>query len=680
MSSINNPVTVLRGVALKRAQLYNKLGIFTPYDLICHFPRSYIDFSQPVKICESPLCDNAVIRAIVTKKFPEQRIRSGLVIYKAVISDSSGEATAVFYNNVYAFGALKENEEYCFYGKVTGNLLRREINSPQYIPADSDKPLRPLYHLTSGLTNNILGTNISESLKMLNAQFEYMPREILEKNNLCGLWYAFKNIHFPENQEAVRAARRRLAFNELLCLQLGIRMIKQRNVLCDTKNRMDPEIRPDKFYESLPFILTNAQKKAVCDIFADMCREIPMNRLLQGDVGSGKTVVAAAACWYCVQSGYQSALMAPTEILAGQHYQTLSTFLVPLGIRVVLLTGSMSAKQKKLIKQKIADKEYDVIVGTHAIIQKDIEFNKLGLVITDEQHRFGVAQRAALALKGDSPHKLVMSATPIPRTLGLIIYGDLDITIIDELPSGRVPVETFAVTGGFRKRVYGFIKDRIDEGRQAYIVCSVIEQNETEMKAASEYAENLKTGEFSNYRVSLLHGKMSPQEKNDVMSEFKDGRVDLLVCTTVIEVGVDVPNAAVIVIEDADRFGLSQLHQLRGRVGRGKNKSYCVLITDNKNEETRERLKVISSTTDGFKISEEDLRMRGPGDFFGNRQHGLPYLKIADIASDTEMLAVTQNIAKDIMTEDSELKSEKYTGLRNEVLRMFSSQNKESFN
>lgn len=680
MTSIHNPVTVLKGVAAKRAGLYNKLGIYTPYDLIYHFPRSYIDFSMPVPISQTLIGDNNVIKAVVVKKFPEQRIRAGLVIYKAVIADSSCEAVAVFYNNCYAFDSLREDEEYCFYGKITGNLLRREINSPQFIAADTQKPLRPLYHLTAGLTNNMVSINISESLKMFDDQYDFLPDRIIKENGLCSLSYALNSVHFPSDTESMKKARHRLAFDELLCLQLGIRMIRQRNITADTKNKMDDKINTDEFIRSLAFTLTNAQQKAIKDIISDMCADKPMNRLLQGDVGSGKTVVAAAACWYCAQNNCQSALMAPTEILAQQHYQTLSSFLVPLGIKVALLTGSMGARQKKNVKGQIAAGEFDVVVGTHAIIQKDLEFKNLGLVITDEQHRFGVAQRAALALKGDFPHKLVMSATPIPRTLGLIIYGDLDISVIDELPKGRIPVETFAVTGGFRHRVYNFIREQINEGRQAYIVCPLIEQSESEMKSAVEYADNISQSELKGCRIALLHGRMSSQEKNDVMDSFKQGMSDILVCTTVIEVGVDVPNASVILIEDADRFGLSQLHQLRGRVGRGKNKSYCILITDNKNEDTRERLRIISSTSDGFKISEEDLKLRGPGDFFGNRQHGLPYLKIADIASDTQMVKLTQNIAKQIIDADPQLKSTENTGLRDEIMKMFGSDTEETFN
>ena len=435
---------------------------------------------------------------------------------------------------------------------------------------------------------------------------------------------------------------------------------------------MDEKISVDEFRDGLPFAMTGAQSRSVDDIVKDMCSSRPMNRLLQGDVGSGKTAVAAAACYFAVKNSCQCALMAPTEILASQHFRTLSGFLSPFGIRVCLLTGSMTARQKNAVKSSIELGEYDVIVGTHAVIQKDVVFRKLALVITDEQHRFGVAQRNALAMKGEKPHKLVMSATPIPRTLAMMIYGDLDISIINELPKGRMPVETYAVTGGYRERAYAFIRKHVQEGRQAYIVCPVIEQSETDLKSAVEYKENIELNHFPDYKVGLLHGRMTSAEKDEVMNDFKEGRVDILVSTTVVEVGVDVPNAVVMMIENSDRFGLSQLHQLRGRVGRGSEKSYCILVTDNRSEEVKKRLKIISSLTDGFRISEEDLKLRGPGDFFGNRQHGLPALKIADLATDSNMLSVVAENAERIISEDPELMNPENQGLRSEVMRLFS--------
>ncbi|MBR3025445.1 MAG: ATP-dependent DNA helicase RecG, partial [Oscillospiraceae bacterium] len=481
------------------------------------------------------------------------------------------------------------------------------------------------------------------------------------------------NIHVPENMDAMKRSRYRLAFDELLNLQLGMRMLRHRNSDAAAGCVMSADVSVDEFRDGLPFTMTGAQSAAVDDIVKDMCGKRPMNRLLQGDVGSGKTAVAAAACFFAVKNSCQCALMAPTEILASQHFRTLSGFLTPFGIRVCELTGSMTARQKNTVKAAIEAGEYDVVVGTHAVIQKDVVFKKLALVITDEQHRFGVGQRNALAMKGENPHRLVMSATPIPRTLAMMIYGDLDISIINELPAGRMPVETYAVTGGYRERAYEFIRKHVSEGRQAYIVCPVIEQSETELKSAVEYRENIELKYFPEFRVGLLHGKMTPAEKDEVMNDFKEGRTDILVSTTVVEVGVDVPNAVVMMIENADRFGLSQLHQLRGRVGRGKEKSYCILVTDSHSEEAKKRLKIISSLTDGFKISEEDLKLRGPGDFFGNRQHGLPELKIADLAADTHMLALTSAAAEKIIKADPELTLPENNGLRGEVMRLFAS-------
>ncbi len=673
ITKIFEPIKVLKNVAAKREELYANLGICTPFDLLYHIPRSYVDYSSPVLINDAELNQNNVIAGTVIQKFPEKMIRKGLSIYKASVSDGASIFMIVFYNNKYALSSLETGKKYLFYGKVSGNLLSREMNSPQYIPFGSEEKLKAVYHLTAGLTNTMVRTNVAQSLKLFaDSHYEFMPQEILTKNNFCGLEEALNSIHCPENKEAVERARRRLAFDELLNLQLGMRMLRERNREANSEYIMDSSISENEFIQDLPFTMTDAQKRAVSEIAADMRSDKPMNRLLQGDVGSGKTAVAAAACYLSAKNGYQAALMAPTEILAAQHFRTLSGFLVSFGIRVCLLTGSLTQKQKNLIKADIAQGSYDIIVGTHAIIQKDVEFKKLALVITDEQHRFGVSQRNALAQKGDRPHRLVMSATPIPRTLAMMIYGDLDISIINELPRGRIPVETSAVTGGYRERIYEFIRKKVNEGRQAYIVCSLVEQSESELKSAIEYKDKLEKEVFPSLRVGLLHGKMPANEKDSVMADFKEGRTDILVSTTVIEVGVDVPNAAVIVIEDADRFGLSQLHQLRGRVGRGNEKSYCILITDNHSEETRKRLRIICSLTDGFRIAEEDLKLRGPGDFFGNRQHGLPCLKIADMANDLELFKLAQDTADSIISDDSKLLTEKYSGLRGEVMRLFS--------
>lgn len=679
MNDLFKPIRYLKGVGEKKAVCYEKLGISTVYDLLYHLPRNYIDYSSPVSPLEAPLNDYSVLKGTIVKKMPEQRIRKGLSIFKAVATDGVHDFIVIIYNNVYGFRALKEGEEYCFYGKVTGNLLRREINSPRIIKS-GDEPLQPVYHLTTGLTSGAILKNMREAVSILDSEpFDSMPTNLLMENQLMSLPHALKSIHFPKDSQDAADARKRLAFDELLTLQLGMLTMKKRSRE-KTAYIMNENTDMLPFYGSLPFEMTDAQKNSIADIIKDMSADSPMNRLLQGDVGSGKTAVAAAACYFAHQNGFQSALMAPTEILAVQHYNTLKNFLQPLGINVVLLTGSMTAKQKRIAKDALKSGEATVAAGTHAIIQKDVEFAKLALVITDEQHRFGVAQRAALADKGNSPHKLVMSATPIPRTLALIIYGDLDISVINQMPKGRLPVRTYAVTGKLRQRVYNFIKSQLDEGRQAYIVCPMIEDSDSDLQAVKSYADNLRTHEFADYEIGLLHGKMKSAEKNEVMEKFKEGKTDLLVCTTVVEVGVDVANAAVMLIENAERFGLSQLHQLRGRVGRGTEQSHCILLTDNTGEECVRRMKIMSKTSDGFKISEEDLKLRGPGDFFGQRQHGLPPLKIADIASDMEMMNLTKSIAEDIVNKDPLLESREYRGLKLEVIRLFNKNGENSFN
>ena len=603
---------------------------------------------------------------------PPQRIKGGLVICKAAATDGTDDILIVVYNNVYYFQAMKENETYYMYGKVSGNFLRKEISSPVYISAAEKVLIQPKYHLTQGLSMNMIRTNMRQALELMrNEPFETLSDDILRKYDLCPLMWALENIHFPESELAAETARRRLAFDELLKLQIGMSVMKSRSRR-STAFRMDKSVDIENFTEGLPFELTDDHTKAGLEITDDLCRGVPMNRLLQGDVGSGKTAVAAAACYFAARNGIQSALMAPTEILASQHFRTLSDFLEPFGVKVCLLTGSLTPKKKALIREQIATGNIDVIVGTHAIIQKDVEYRSLGLVITDEQHRFGVAQRAALAEKGDSPHKLVMSATPIPRTLALIIYGDLDISAITQLPKGRKPVKTYAVTGKLRSRAFGFVRERLDEGRQAYVVCPMIEESESELFAVKTYAENAANGELKGYTTALLHGKMKANEKDKVMEKFRSGEIQVLICTTVVEVGVDVPNAAVMVIENAERFGLSQLHQLRGRVGRGSFESSCILITDNTTDECVKRMKIMSSTTDGFKISEEDLKMRGPGDFFGNAQHGLPPLKIADIACNMELMNRAQSCARELLEEDPLLEKPQNRALKMDVMRLFS--------
>ena len=531
--------------------------------------------------------------------------------------------------------------------------------------------IQPIYKLTQGLTVNVLRNDMKQAIALMKSEpFETLPESIMKKYNLCPLMWSLENIHFPESKVSADMARRRLAFDELLKLQLGMMIMKNRS-RTRTGFKMDSFVKISDFVKGLPFELTGDQKKASLEIIKDLCRDVPMNRLLQGDVGSGKTAVAGIACCFAARNGVQSALMAPTEILAVQHYRTLSSFFEPFGIKVCLLTGSLKSREKNELREKIASGEYDVIVGTHAVIQKDVEYKSLGLVITDEQHRFGVAQRTALAEKGNTPHKLVMSATPIPRTLALIIYGDLDISVIAQLPKGRKPIKTYAITGKMRHRAFNFVRQRLAEGRQAYVVCPMIEESESELFAVKSYAENAVKSDLAGYRTELLHGKMKPAEKDSVMNDFRDGKIDVLICTTVVEVGVDVPNASVIVIENAERFGLSQIHQLRGRVGRGQFESTCILITDNTSEECLHRMKIMSSKTDGFEISEEDLKMRGPGDFFGNAQHGLPPMKIADLSCSNEIMNMARECAGEILGDDPMLEKECYHSLKMDVIRLF---------
>lgn len=653
---MTDKITALSGVAAKRAALYNKLGIETVGDLIGHFPKSYTDYSETVKIADAPINEQAVIKGFVTKKIPAARIRQGLVLYKVIVDDGSDTLTVVLYNNRFAYEALELDKEYRLFGRISGGFTRKEMNTPQVIAADETRLIRPKYALTEGLSSQMVITNMTEALKCVSEQVEeFIPDDIRHKYELCTEEYALRNIHFPESAHAAEISRRRLGFDELLVMQCAMGLLRDRSREV-TGCPMKP-VDMGEFERSLPFEMTGAQKRACGEIFKDMCGITPMNRLVQGDVGSGKTAVAAAACWFAYKNGCQSALMAPTEILARQHYTTLKNFLEPLGINVGCLTGSMTQKQKNEIKAQLKSGEINVITGTHALISESTGFDRLGLVITDEQHRFGVNQRKLFAMKGEKPHKLVMSATPIPRTLSLIIYGDLDISIINELPKGRQPVETYAVTGKLRSRALGFVKKELDAGRQGYIVCPMIDETDgnSELQAAKAYAEKIAAGELKGYTVGLLHGKMLPAEKDAVMADFKEGKIQLLVSTTVIEVGVDVPNATVIMIESSDRFGLSQLHQLRGRVGRGKYKSTCILLTDNATEETRARLKIMSSLHDGFAIAEEDLKMRGGGDFFGSRQSGLPPLKVADLYSDRLLLGDSSNAAKEILKNSPDL-------------------------
>ena len=676
-SELDKPITYLKGVGPKRAEIYAKMGVFTVYDLLCCYPRDYIDLTFTTPISDAPLNESVTLRGKVVKKMPEARIRKGLSVFKAVFTDGTADVTIVIYNSSFLFSQLKLDEEYYLVGKLSGNFIRKEINSPLVFPGNIPDKLQPVYRLTEGMTQNLLRGNIHNALDSCRKFiFEPLPKHIAADNALCSQEFAMSNIHFPKDRRSYELAKQRLVFDELLVLQLGMALLRTKTRGKTAYQLKDTDM--SSFYSALPFEMTDCQINAVTDCISDMHKEHPMNRLVQGDVGSGKTAVAAAAAYFVFKNGCQTALMAPTEVLASQHYETLKGFLEPLGVRVALLTGSLTPKQKQTLKQAVSDGGYDVIVGTHALVQQSTSFKELALVITDEQHRFGVKQRAVLAQKGSSPHKLVMSATPIPRTLAMMIYGDLDISVLDTLPKGRQPVDTYAVTGKLRERAFNFVKKHLDEGRQGYVVCPMIEESAMELQDVKTYAKKLKEGSLKDYRIGLLHGRLTPDKKEKIMADFKAHKYDLLVCTTVVEVGVDVPNATIIVIENADRFGLSQLHQLRGRVGRGQYKSDCVLITDNVNDTVRKRLKILSSTSDGFKISEEDLKLRGPGDFFGDRQHGLPKLKIADMSQDMDVLKKAQLTAKQITHSDPLLQNPENKGLRELVDKLFTGSDTEN--
>ena len=666
---LDESVMYLKGVGPKRAELFEKLGIKTVRDLIYHLPRSYTDYSSPVPILSTEIGEVNVVEAEVVKKSRPAMIRKGMTLYKLLVTDGTDDMSVVIFNSQYMFDSLKEGEKYLLCGKITADGKRREMSSPNILSSAAEDKIRPIYPLTAGLTQSAVTNAVKNALGYaLPADLEILPPDILKKTGLMSEIDALKLIHFPKSLKDADPARRRLAFDELLILRLGMTELRERTRKLSTFSM--PKADMSGFINSLPFRLTGAQGRAIAECLEDMKMPTPMNRLILGDVGSGKTAVAAACCYNAAKNGAQAVMMAPTEILAAQHFESLKGFLEPSGVKVGLLTGSLTKKQKAEIYSAAASGALDVIVGTHAVFQEGIEYSRLGLVITDEQHRFGVAQRSALAKKGENPHRLVMSATPIPRTLALMIYGELDISVLDELPAGRKRIETYAVTGKLRSRAFAFVKKELDRGGQAYIVCPAIEEGAANMKNVSEYAEEIASGEFKGYRIGVLHGQMPAAKKDAVMKQFKDHGLDILVCTTVIEVGVDVPNATVMVIENADRYGLSQLHQLRGRVGRGERQSYCILITDNLSDESRKRMKVLSSTPDGFEISEADLELRGPGDFFGSAQHGLPPLKIADLASDGELIKLAQKTA-DSLTDTGRITLPGCEPLRRRVGSLF---------
>ena len=667
----------LPGIGPARARGLEKLGLVTVEDLLRCYPRSYEDRRKFSTVAAAPVDIPVCLELLVAEPPRLSRIRKGLELVKARLVDDTGSLTATFFNQTYMKDALRPGETYIVYGKVEGPPGRRQMTNPVCERSDRVRftgCILPVYALTHGISNNLLAGLARRCVDECAGQLEeVLPGPLRREHALAAAEFACRNIHFPRDEEALELARRRLIFEELFCLTCGMALLRTRR---DEAAGVPFAIPPvEEFLALLPFPLTGAQRRVMDEIAADVSAGPPMNRLVQGDVGSGKTMVAAYGAWLAAKNGRQCALMAPTELLAEQHFRSLAPLLEQAGLRVGLLTGAVKGRARKELLAALAAGELDLLIGTHALLSEGVDYADLGLVITDEQHRFGVAQRAALSAKARRPpHVLVLSATPIPRTLSLVIYGDLDVSVIDELPPGRTPVQTFVVGEDKRQRMYGFVRKLVGEGRQAYIVCPAVEEGEDEgagLKAATTYAQGLQTEVFPDLRVGLVHGKMKPREKDAVMTAFAGGELDVLVSTTVIEVGVDVPNAALMVVENADRFGLSQLHQLRGRVGRGKHQSYCVLVTSTRNPDSRARLKVLTKTTDGFQIAEEDLKLRGPGDFFGQRQHGLPQLRIADLAGDMRVLKEAQLAAQELLERDPGLKRPEHAPLLKQIHRLF---------
>ncbi len=645
MARLTDPITILKGVGPTKAKQFAALNIFTLGDLICHFPRGYEDRTKLVPIEKLEADTPACFRAMVMNTPRTAHIRKGLDLTRVQVADHSARLTLTFFNNKFAAEQLQYGKEYIFYGALAGDFAGYSMTNPVFESLDSapvtTRRVLPIYPLTAGLSNAALLKAVRQALSICDTPAEIIPESVRREFGILDADRAYYAIHEPANMAEAEMAKRRLIFEEFFVFSAGLSLMRASRA--EKKTAIYKNLDLVSFTSALPFSLTGAQKRAIDEIMHDFAAGKPMNRLVQGDVGSGKTMVAAASAYVAIQNGHQTALMAPTEILAEQHYHSLSKMFAPMGIRTALLTGSMTPKQKQQVRTALADGQIDLAVGTHALLSDATQFANLGLVIADEQHRFGVAQRAKLSAKGNDPHLLVMSATPIPRTLALLLYGDLEVSIIDELPPGRKAVDSFLVNESYRARINAFIRKQVQEGHQCFVVCPAVEENEDlGIKAATVWADTLQKTVFPDLRILLIHGQMKGAEKEATMAAFARGEADVLVATTVIEVGVDVPNATLMVIEDADRFGLSQLHQLRGRVGRGGYQSYCILTSHNRNQETLARLKALCKTTDGFKIAEEDLKMRGPGDFFGARQSGLPTFRVANLSMDLQTLKDAQ--------------------------------------
>ena len=652
---LNSRLSELKGVGEKREKLYRKLGINSIGELLEHYPRGYINLTGSLSVNDASDEIPSAIRATVIQKGQTRPIRKGLTVSKVRATDMEKDLLITFFNAKYTVDALEIGKEYIFYGDFTKRITGGEMSSPLVINAEENGFL-PQYPLTEGLSSKTVSTQMKAALESCGDLIkETLSTAVLEKYGLCSKAEAIRNIHFPKSEEDLEKAKKRLIFEEFLAFTLGMSLVKGKNRKAEGNAFLN--LSTDEFTNSLGFELTGAQKRVIAECKKDMCSSFPMSRLIQGDVGSGKTAVAASCMYFAAKNGFQSAMMAPTEVLASQHKATLEKMFAPFGIKVGLLTGSMKASEKAAVKNAVKNGEITVVTGTHALIQEDVEFKNLGLIITDEQHRFGVRQRTALSKKGKAPHTVVMSATPIPRTLAFVLYGDLDVSVLDEMPKNRIPVKTYLITPELSQRALNFVRNFAKEGKQSYIVCPLVERNEDSLplEAAADLAEQIAGQELVDCNVGLLHGRMKPAEKERVMEAFAKNDLQVLVSTTVIEVGVDVPNAVCMVIENAERFGLSQIHQLRGRVGRGTEQSYCILISGTKNPETKRRLEVISKTADGFKIAEEDLKLRGPGDFFGFRQSGLPMLKMADMMTDIKLLETAQKASAEILADDPNL-------------------------